>query len=90
MAKTLKERKRIEVPVDADTYLVWARSKAEFMLKFRVSGRWYYQWLVWSCRANKGKYLKAVATLYRILKKNHLVTDNLRRLAGASPKRRMA
>lgn len=71
----------VEAVVDADTRLVWNNRKSSFILKFRSSGRWYYQWLSWQCRAGRKSFFPALVALYRHLRRAGLVSESLRRLA---------
>lgn len=71
----------VEAVVDANTRLVWNNRKSSFMLKFRCSGKWYYQWLCWECRGGRRGYFPALVALYRHVRRAGLVTESLRRLA---------
>lgn len=55
-----------------------------FGLKFKsTDGRWYSQWLMWSCRGGRASYFPAMVALYRELVRNCVVPrGSLRRLAG--------
>lgn len=80
--KSLANRTRIEMPADEDSFVCWNKSKERFFIKFKCAGTWYHQWLSWSCREGKPRYYRALVALYKVLRRNGLVTDNLRYLAG--------
>lgn len=77
-----------KVPNDkSDTRIQWTNkgSVESFVLKFKVDGTFYYQHLIWMCRAGKPSYYKTMVELYRYLVKHGLVQRNtLRSLASAS------
>lgn len=82
---------RYEAIADENSRVIWVQQKEFFMLKFRVSGRWYYQWLCWAARAGRPSYYPALVSLYRTLRRKGLVErDSFHRLAGAwdGPRRR--
>lgn len=73
------------VPGDkGDARIYWRSDKSGFMLKFKCSGTWYYQWLHWSCRAGRPSYFRPMIALYRLLRKEGLASGkSLHELAGA-------
>jgi hypothetical protein len=79
--KMIKNNGGVESPVDAETRVVWSKKHDAFVLKFQCNGSWYVQWLVWSCRGGRAKYFKAMAILYRFIRRNGLSNKSLRELA---------
>ena len=65
-----------QVCVDASQY--------SFVIGFVCESdkRWYYQHLHWSCRGGKREYYRAVAELYRYLRKNKITEQSLHNLAS--------
>lgn len=62
------------VPSDKDeSRVVWNPKKSGFILKFKCADRWYYQWLMWSCRAGQKSYYRPMIALYRALVKEGMV-----------------
>lgn len=78
---------RIVQRVDDDSNLVFIRDRMGeegIMLHFRSEGGgWYYQSLMWSCRAGKARYLKALVALYRSIVRQGASKNRLRYLAWA-------
>lgn len=73
------------VPGDAQEARIFLDARnSGFGLKFKCSdGRWYVQWLMWSCRAGRASYFKPMAALYRALRRDGTVQrETLRRLAN--------
>lgn len=68
----VKRTKRVVeaiVPGDKqDARILWRPEKDGFILKFKCAGRWYYQWLMWSCRAGRKSYYRPMVALYRALR----------------------
>lgn len=73
-----------EAVVDEETRVIYTiRPDDEhfFALKFKCAGKWYYQFLMWSCRGGKSKYYRAMVALYRYLRRNGIINHSLRYLA---------
>lgn len=63
------------VPGDAqDARVFWHYKNGGFGLKFKCSdGRWYSQWLMWSCRGGRSAYYLPMIALYRALRREGIV-----------------
>lgn len=73
------------IPSNDQERVCWRPDKSSYYLKFKVKDdpRWYYQWLVWSCRGGKRSYFRQVVALYRELRKQGIVAPKtLHALAG--------
>lgn len=67
-----------------DTRIQWSNDRDSLVLKFKCDGKFYYQHLLWMCRAGKSSYYKTLVELYRYLVTSGLVKRNtLRALATA-------
>lgn len=68
-----------------DSRVFWHAQNSGFGLKWRceLDGRYYSQWLMWSCRAGQKSYYPALRALYRALRRDGIVArGSLRRLAS--------
>jgi len=73
-----------EAPIDDVTKVIYFDSKREspsFIVGFICNGAWYYQGMHWSCRGAKFKYFRALASLYRYLRRQGITEHSLRFLA---------
>lgn len=72
------------VPGDkGEVRICWAPNKSSFYLKWKCAGHWYYQWLMWQCRAGKKSYYRPMVALYRQLRRDGKVKPGmLRNLAS--------
>ncbi len=68
----------------SDSRVFWYEPNNGFGLKWRCEsdGRYYSQWLMWSCRAGQKSYYPALRALYRALRRDGVVEKgSLRKLA---------
>lgn len=83
----MSETCRITQRVDDETNLVFIRNRMGdegIKLQFRCQdGHWYYQSLMWSCRAGRARYFKALVALYRRIVRQDASKNRLRYLAWA-------
>lgn len=83
----MSETCRITQRVDDETNLVFIRNRMGdegIKLQYRCQdGLWYYQSLMWSCRAGRARYFKALVALYRSIVRQDASKNRLRYLAWA-------
>jgi hypothetical protein len=68
-----------------DARVYWYKPNRGFGLKWKCKsdGRYYSQWLMWSCRGGKKFYYPALRALYRALRRDGIVEKgSLRKLAS--------
>ena len=73
-----------ELPIDAENMLILRIKKGEspsLIIGFKLSGVWYYQFLLWSCRGGKAFWFKPMITMYRFIRRNKITDHSLRFIA---------
>lgn len=75
-----------EVAVDAETKVIYqrlAKGEPNILLASKCQGQWYYQFMMWSCRAGRHHFFRAMVHLYRHLRRHKITDYSLRYLACA-------
>ena len=76
----------LEMKFDPDNKLLLLMHNGEtpgFAIGWRLDGRWYYQHLMWSCRAGRQFWFRPMIAFYRYIRKNKITDYGLHCLACA-------
>jgi hypothetical protein len=50
---------------ESEAQVFWHHKNSGFGLRWKLDGKWYSQWLMWSCRGGKKSYYRPMIALTR-------------------------
>ncbi len=74
-----------EMRFDPENMLVLVMHNGEdpgLAIGTRLNGRWFFQWLMWSCRGGRKFWFRPLVAFYRHIRRNKLTDHSLRYLAS--------